>query len=163
MTTIEATDRIVKESSAVPIIVTQLVKIAKGKPQVTFDQMLSVPEMANDADLQDSVIEALATQGIEVVDDLADDLANLLTGEDEEPTAIEPSSTAQPGTEEDDGPSIYEGKNPKNNDDEFLDKIDDPVRMYLSQMGEIPLLSAGKKLNWPAELKFIVMVSVVRS
>ena len=44
--------------------------------------------------------------------------------------------------------------------DESESWSDDPVRMYLTQMGEIPLLTRAKKSPWPSESKRRVCVSV---
>jgi RNA polymerase primary sigma factor len=38
-------------------------------------------------------------------------------------------------------------------DKEHLDILDDPVRMYLKQMGQVPLLTENKRLKYQKELK----------
>ncbi len=40
-------------------------------------------------------------------------------------------------------------------DEEGESWSDDPVRMYLTQMGEIPLLTRRKKSPWPSESKLL--------
>ena len=98
-----------------------------------YDQLNAVlPDATNDPEQLDQILGMLETRGVELVEELAVD--NVLD------TSTETGTEAEAVNESDDeaAPNIYEGNNPKVGEDEFSDKIDDPVRMYLSQMGEIP-------------------------
>jgi RNA polymerase primary sigma factor len=113
-------------------VVNALAKIGKAKGVVTYDQ---VNHLLPDADPEamDQILEQLGTRGIDVVEELGEgegggDTSNS-TGDDE------------------DGPSVYEDVNPLAAEEEFAEKIDDPVRMYLSQMGEIPLLTRDQEID----------------
>ncbi len=114
-------------------VVAQLVKIAK-KGQVTYDQLNAIlPEAANDPRQLDQILEQLEGRGLELVEDAGDG-----DGGD---------------SEEGDGgeqPVAYEGYGsaaPEETEAEVGEKIDDPVRMYLSQMGEIPLLTRDQEIE----------------
>ena len=53
----------------------------------------------------------------------------------------------RPETDEDDDGTTYEDANPLAVGDDPTARIDDPVRMYLSQMGEIPLLTREEEIE----------------
>ncbi|MHC5068444.1 MAG: sigma-70 factor domain-containing protein, partial [Planctomycetota bacterium] len=123
-------------------IVAALVKEAKGGNSLTFDQMVAkLPdEVSGDPDAVDQIIQDLETKGIEVGSEIAgtdsDDPLGL--NEVERADNDSPDDSAQT--------SIYERAGAVG-EDEFGDKIDDPVRMYLSQMGEIPLLTRDEEID----------------
>jgi RNA polymerase primary sigma factor len=119
-------------------VVLQLVKISKGKGMVTYDQLNAIlPDAVNDPEQLDQILELLEQRSIELVEDLSE----------ADETFAEPAETAE--VEEGDGGLIYEGLNPlaEQEDVEMGEKIDDPVRMYLSQMGEIPLLTRDQEIE----------------
>nr|MBA3686199.1 sigma-70 family RNA polymerase sigma factor [Planctomycetota bacterium] len=121
-------------------VVATLVKNAKGKSQVTYDQLNALlPEAANDPEQLDQILEQLEQKGIELVEDVTETA--------DEGFVTEPAAEA---AEEGEGGLIYEGFNPlaeAEDDVELGEKIDDPVRMYLSQMGEIPLLTRDQEIE----------------
>ncbi|MEK7414985.1 MAG: RNA polymerase sigma factor RpoD [Planctomycetota bacterium] len=110
-------------------IVAVLVKQAK-KGKVTYDQLNAIQEEAvNDPHKLDAILEELEKRGLELVEDTSD-------GGGEE------------GGEEDAAGSAFESYSaPEETEAEIGEKIDDPVRMYLSQMGEIPLLNRDQEIE----------------
>ncbi|MBN8525620.1 MAG: RNA polymerase sigma factor RpoD [Planctomycetes bacterium] len=117
---------------AVADIVGLLVKQAK-KGKVTYDQLNAIQEEAvNDPAKLDQILEELEKRGLELVEDTSDgDGGDGGEGGDEEPQtgAFESYQSAE------------------ESEAEIGEKIDDPVRMYLSQMGEIPLLNRDQEIE----------------
>jgi RNA polymerase primary sigma factor len=113
-------------------IVAILVKQAK-KGKVTYDQLNAIQEEAvNDPAKLDSILEELEKRGLELVEDTSD------------------GDGGEGGEEggEDGATGAFESyQAPEETEAEIGEKIDDPVRMYLSQMGEIPLLNRDQEIE----------------
>ena len=105
--------------------------IEKGKEtgSLTYEELATaLPEGVNDSDRLQDVLELLEKHGIQVIDE-AD-----AEEREEAPVSITEELLAEaelPTFEDTDGDGRH---------------IDDPVRMYLTQMGEIPLLSRDKEI-----------------
>ncbi len=114
-------------------IVGVLVKQAK-KGKVTYDQLNAIQEEAvNDPAKLDAILEELEKRGLELVEDTSD-------GDDGGGGGEESSEDSQ-------GSAFESYSAPEENEAEIGEKIDDPVRMYLSQMGEIPLLNRDQEIE----------------
>ncbi|MBA3845915.1 MAG: sigma-70 family RNA polymerase sigma factor, partial [Planctomycetes bacterium] len=120
-------------------VVERLVKASKGKGMVTYDQLNALlPDAVNDPEQLDQILTELEQKGVELVEDLSE-------GDD---TGVSETTAETTEANEEDAGLIYEGYNPNAEDDvEAGEKIDDPVRMYLSQMGEIPLLTRDQEIE----------------
>jgi RNA polymerase primary sigma factor len=121
-------------------VVALLAKNSKGKGMVTYDQLNALlPDAMNDPEQLDQILEQLDARGIELVEEIGTDDADF----GEEAGTTEGEEGAAPGT------SRYEATPdaPENDEVELGEKIDDPVRMYLSQMGEIPLLTREQEIE----------------
>ncbi len=122
-------------------VVATLAKNSKGKGMVTYDQLNALlPDAINDPEQLDQILEQLEARGIELVEEIGtDDSADFGeeagggTTEGEEAATTSRFDNMAAGAEADE-PEIGE-------------KIDDPVRMYLSQMGEIPLLTRDQEIE----------------
>jgi len=107
-----------------------LLDAGKGKGYLTFDQVNDyLPDGAADPDKIDKLLLLLEEHGIELID---------------ESEAEEREAGPEPALAEDDARAEL--------DLGFLDeeesrRIDDPVRMYLTQMGEIPLLKREEEIS----------------
>jgi RNA polymerase primary sigma factor len=116
-----------------------LVEAGKGKGYLTYSQVMEVlPEDTNDADMIDRLLVALEDQGIEIVDEQAaesreNSLRDLTSGAGEEQAAEIAVTT---GDDEIASTAM----------EDSTKATDDPVRMYLTQMGEIPLLSRQEEI-----------------
>jgi RNA polymerase primary sigma factor len=100
-----------------------LFQLGKERGYVTYDELNAVlPDDAVSPDKLDRVLQKAEDLGIELVESSA--------GEDE--------GTDSGGEERDDAGPRAAGER---------EKIDDPVRLYLTQMGEIPLLSREEELR----------------
>jgi RNA polymerase primary sigma factor len=116
-------------------VVATLAKQAK-KGVVTYDQLNGLlPDAVNDPEQLDQILEQLEAKGIELVEDAG--------GDDREFAEDPGGATEEPST------SSFEGYSALNEEAEVElgEKIDDPVRMYLSQMGEIPLLTRDQEIE----------------
>ncbi len=104
-----------------------LVDNGKRRGFVTYEEMNQV--LPNDIDNIDQVLTLLEDTGIEILDesDLTEDQANARL---QKPTAVTAPDKNLPA-----------------------ERIDDPVRMYLTQMGEIPLLTREQEINLARQIE----------
>jgi len=99
----------------------ELIKLAKEQGYLTYGDISDVlPDKAISPDELDSIIIALRGMDIEIIDASEVDRFKRETEEDKEP----PPKT-----------------------DSRLDILDDPVRMYLKQMGQVPLLTREQEVE----------------
>jgi len=104
----------------------ELVKLAKDQGYLTFDDLEeNLPANVHDADLIDKIITRLREVEIELIE--------------------------QSDVDSDKAPRKEEEKEEKAEKDEKsdgrLDILDDPVRMYLKQMGQVPLLTREQEVE----------------
>ncbi|MBN2899022.1 MAG: RNA polymerase sigma factor RpoD [Clostridia bacterium] len=114
-------------------LVASLVKIGQKKGSLTYSEIASVLEEVDiDKDQLDDIYDSLTSMGIEVIseeDDVPDDDDDM-DDMDDVPESIEDED------EQEIDISIPKGMN-----------IDDPVRMYLKEIGKVPLLSGDEEIN----------------
>jgi RNA polymerase primary sigma factor len=102
--------------------VRELIKLAKEQGYVTFDDLEeALPEGVSDPEMMDSIIAQLRGVEIEIIDSSDVDRVKDFKKEDDE--------------DKDDKA------------DSKLDILDDPVRMYLRQMGQVPLLTREQEVE----------------
>ena len=102
----------------------ELVRLAKEQGYITFDDLEeALPEGVTDADFLESVIVRLRSFEIEIIE--ASEVDRFKFGK-------------KPDEDE-------EEKDEKS--DSKLDILDDPVRMYLKQMGQVPLLTREQEVE----------------
>ena len=101
----------------------ELIKLAKEQGYLTFDDMNeALPDSINEPDEMDAIMTRLRSLEIDIID--ASDVDRLKDGgqksqDDEEEEKVETK----------------------------LDVLDDPVRMYLKQMGQVPLLTREQEVE----------------
>jgi len=119
----EATAKLPAEvQKAIQEKVRELIKLAKEQGYVTFDDLEeALPEGVNDPETIDAIIAQLRAVEIEIID--SSDVDRV-------------SSTKKDDDEDKDEKS-----------DSKLDILDDPVRMYLRQMGQVPLLTREQEVE----------------
>src|SRR5688572_14098580 len=107
-----------------------LIDLGKRSGYLTWDQVnAQIPPDTVEPERLDQILELLDQHGISIIEeDQAEDRAARAPAEPVEDDAIREAGAAFA----DDG----DGKH-----------TDDPVRMYLTQMGEIPLLDRGKEIS----------------
>ena len=103
----------------------ELVKLAKEQGYLTFDDLNEhLPESVNDPEEMELIMNRLRGMEIDIID--ASQVDNYKVG---------PKGEEQKEEEEPEKPN------------EKLDILDDPVRMYLKQMGQVPLLTREQEVE----------------
>jgi len=124
----------------------KLIALGKEKGRLTYEEVNNLlPEDVNSSEEIDEILTILRNENIEIVDS--------------EEAQKQPSS--REGGEEAEGPETPpEGEEEKAEEkpEEEIEParsapVDDPVRMYLRQMGQIPLLSRESELRLAKEIK----------
>ena len=103
----------------------ELIKLRKDQGYLTFDDLEeNLPAAVTDADVIDKIITRLREVEIELIDqsDIDTDKAPAKEKDDDKPEKDEKT-------------------------DSRLDILDDPVRMYLKQMGQVPLLTREQEVE----------------
>ncbi|MCU0724362.1 MAG: RNA polymerase sigma factor RpoD [Planctomycetes bacterium] len=124
-----------------------LVEEGKRKGFLTYEDINRLlPEDLVSGDRIDAIFTSLEELGIEVVDEEEEEERQTRRRrplptmdseyEDSEPAEVEEDEERE---EEEDTAFLFEGPG--------TEKIDDPVRMYLTQMGEIPLLTRDQEIR----------------
>ena len=119
-------------ASKVDVIVKQIVEKGKRQGYLTYEEMNDdLPDEAISPEKLDSLLMALDEEGIELMDESEAESRDTFLESDgpaEKKATKTPTKAARADFED-------TGK-----------RIDDPVRMYLTQMGEIPLLSRPEEI-----------------
>jgi len=103
--------------------VRELIKLAKEQGYVTYDDLNEVlPEGVSDPEVVESIINQLRSVEIEIIDSSDVDRVKEVKKDDEDEEREEKADTK-------------------------LDILDDPVRMYLKQMGQVPLLTREQEVE----------------
>ena len=116
-----------------------LLDLGKRRGFLTFDQVNDyLPDEATSPERIHGLLETLDEMGIELINEDEAESRLLASGDlDDEP---DDDSADEPAEEE-------EAELTPEDLDEISRRIDDPVRMYLTQMGEIPLLTREQEIN----------------
>ena len=100
----------------------ELIRLAKEQGYLTFDDLNeALPEQLNDPDEMETIMGRLRSMEIDIID--ASDVDRYKDGKKDQ------------DEEEDEKP------------EQRLDILDDPVRMYLKQMGQVPLLTREQEVE----------------
>ena len=111
-------------------------KAGKLKGYVTYDQINdSLPAEAFSSEQIDEVISKLGAAGIDIVDD--DDLEGVDEADSKKSKKVRKTTS----DDDDDGSFVGEERESGNVDEGSVSNYDDPVRVYLSEMGNKALLS----------------------
>jgi len=106
--------------ATLPAELRQLVEQGRQRGYVTYDEIQAVPEVENNLDEYDRIYGMLVDLEIKVVDDPKDAEKKSDEEDEAEPVELEP----------------LEGVS-----------IDDPVRMYLKEIGKVPLLNSADEIK----------------
>ena len=114
-----------------------LLDLGKRRGFLTFDQVNDfLPDEASSPDKISGLLESLDELGIELINEDEAESRLAASGEsDDEPEDVV------------DEPDDDDGELTPEDLDEISRRIDDPVRMYLTQMGEIPLLTRDQEIG----------------
>ena len=115
-----------------------LLELGKRRGFLTFDQVNDfLPDEASSPEKISGLLESLDELGIELVNEDEAESRLLASGDLDD----EPDELVDEPVDDDEGELTPEDL------DEISRRIDDPVRMYLTQMGEIPLLTREQEIN----------------
>ncbi len=123
-----------------------LLELGKRRGFLTYDQVNdNLPEeVSNNAEKLHGLLEGLDEMGIELIheDEAESRLQDAAEGGDEAAPRTAAATGKPTAQDEDDD----DGEISSEDLDEISRRIDDPVRMYLTQMGEIPLLTRDQEI-----------------
>ena len=120
--------------------VKQLITLGKEKGFLTFDEINdALPEDAVTSDFLDEIITLLSQLKIDVIDNKS------------KKGNIFPTNVVIDDEDDEDGLSSLDGEYQE--DGEEVLSTDDPVRLYLKEMGNIPLLNREDEVNVAKEIK----------
>ena len=115
-----------------------LLDLGKRRGFLTFDQVNDyLPDEASSPEKIHGLLESLDELGIELINEDEAEARLLASGD----TDDEPDDVVDEPVDDDDSELTPEDL------DEISRRIDDPVRMYLTQMGEIPLLTRDQEIG----------------
>ena len=115
-----------------------LFELGKRRGYLTYNQVNDVlPDDPNSPERIPALLETLDELGVELVDDDEAEARRQAAGEPDDDL----DEMGDEAEEEDDGELTAEEL------EDISRRIDDPVRMYLTQMGEIPLLTREQEIN----------------
>lgn len=110
-------------------IVRDLIHLAKEQDYLTFDDLNeALPDTTGDLELMEELIERLRTMKFRIIDSAEVD-------------------NIKPDTDSNESQDAEDEKKPAPAREGRLDILDDPVRMYLKQMGQVPLLTREQEVE----------------
>ena len=128
----------------------KLIALGKEKGRLTYEEVNNIlPEDVTSSEEIDEILTILGNENIEIVDSEEEkpDSARQ-EQEDQEPTDGQaPVLGGQEERAQEEKPEEEQEEVPRS------EPVDDPVRMYLRQMGQIPLLSRENELRLAKEIK----------
>jgi len=114
-------------------VIRDLIRLAKEQDYLTYDDINeAIPDTETDIELFEDLIERLRTMKFRIIDSAEVD--NQKAGAVEDAEEVVEEEGDETGEKR---PTEREGR---------LDILDDPVRMYLKQMGQVPLLNREQEV-----------------
>ncbi len=118
----------------------EIIRLAREQDYLTFDDLnAALPTGHVTVDLMDEIITVLRTLAIRIVEESQVDVVKA-------PTATSPDEEDTGPEDEEDHVEEMPRKRSQHDEAGRLDVLDDPVRMYLRQMGQVPLLTRDQEI-----------------
>jgi len=163
----EADKEVITESASTEVAeidntelqIKKLIEKGEKKGFLTYDEMNDdLPEDAVSAVRLDRLLATLDERGISLIDEADAESRQAAKKEDDEFDGTDESLDDEEGDKD---------RDLKDDDDELLEKqlvgeegarrIDDPIRMYLTQMGQIPLLTRNSEISLARKIELARM------
>jgi len=126
----------------------KLIALGKEKGKLTYEQVNDMlPAEVTSSDEIDEILTILGNENIEIVDSEAEKPERPKETEEGEPAEGAAAEPQEERAEEKEEKEEEAEETPRS------EPVDDPVRMYLRQMGQIPLLSRENELRLAKEIK----------
>ncbi len=133
----------------------KLIALGKAKGRLTYEEVNEIlPEQITSSEEIDEILMILGNEHIEIVESEPAPAPPPAEGHPEAAEASEPRAEAKTEAADEDESAEAEGKAEEAEEEpEPRAPMDDPVRMYLRQMGQIPLLSREDELRLAKAIK----------
>jgi RNA polymerase primary sigma factor len=119
-----------------------LLEVGKRRGFLTFDQVNDfLPDEASHPEKLSAIVEMLDEMGIELINEEEAEARVASRGDLDDDGETEDEEILDEPTDDEEDFSL------EDIEDEVSRRIDDPVRMYLTQMGEIPLLTREQEIE----------------
>jgi len=134
---------------------TKLLESGKKKGYITYSVMnKTLPEELLTPELVNKILKTIDKAGLDLVDDSEEQdgdfpFLSSLSDDDEDPLLLKDAAAKQATItmEPAEAPTPEPIRRSSSLITDIVEKIDDPVRMYLTQMGEIPLLTRDEEIS----------------
>ncbi len=122
-------------------VLRDLVRLAKERGHLTYDDLNeALPDTIGDIELLEELVERLQSMKFRILDVAAASTKSPPPPEALEAESAESADDGEDPNENDGAPLVAEQREGR------LDVLDDPVRMYLKQMGQVPLLTREQEV-----------------
>ncbi len=137
----QAVARVQAEAHETQEKIRELIKLAKEQGYLTWDDLNeALPDGVNDPDLIESIQTRLRAMEFDIIE--ASDVDRYKDLKKEQETDSESENDAEEDDEKEE-----KSEEEKSEPSGRLDILDDPVRMYLKQMGQVPLLTREQEVE----------------
>jgi len=140
-------DAVVSTEQELSPVFEKLLNYAKGKQVVTFDEIKDILGDESENKM-DSVLQLLSKNNIQVIEDGLDDLS-----EDDDEETEDDNLLDDDDSDEDKDSDLDDFSSHKLVNSDKESSIDDPIRLYLREIGKEKLLTAEQEVKYSKEME----------